>query len=198
MRARIAIVMMSALAALTFPPSAPALDVSGVHFPDRARVMPDAPELVLNGAGERTIFFFKIYAIGLYLPRPAHSLTEVASMTGPKRILQVMRRDITSRQLTDYLAKRVNDPAQASEMAVLKARMSELDRIIESVGSIAQDGTISMDWVPSKGTVIRVNGEVRGNPIPGEEFYQTLLRIWLSDRAKSLALRDQLLGRPPS
>ena len=119
-------------------------------------------------------------------------------MTGPKRILQVMRREITSRQLIDYLAKRVNDPAQASEMAVLKARMGELDHIIESVGSVGKDGTITMDWIPSKGTVIRVNGEARGNPIPGEEFYQALLTIWLSDRAKSLALRDQLLGRPPS
>ena len=81
-------------------------------------------------------------------------------------------------------------------MAVLKARMGELNRIIDAVGTLEKDGRIAMDYIPSKGTVIRVNDVVRGDPIPGEDFYQALLKIWLSDHAKSLVLRDQLLGKP--
>jgi hypothetical protein len=174
------------------------LDVGGAHFPERARVTADGPELILNGAGERYILFFKIYAIGLYLPERRATMPEVLALKGPKRLLWVMRRDITGTQLKDYLAKRVNDPAQASEMTVLKARMLELDRIIDSVGTLATDGTIAIDFVPGKGTVIRVNGEVRGDPIRGEDFYNALLSIWLSDRAKSPPLRAALLGQSPS
>ena len=187
-----------ALVGLIFASSTFGLDVGGAHFPERARVTPDGPELTLNGAGERYILFFKIYAIGLYLPERRRTLKDVLALKGPKRLLWVMRRDITGEQLKDYLRKRVNDPAQASEMTVLKARMVELDRIIDSVATLSKDGTIAIDYVPGKGTIIRVNGDVRGEPIRGEDFFNALLSIWLSDRAKSPALREALFGKSPS
>ena len=37
--------------ALVFASTAHGLDVGGAHFPERARVIADSPELVLNGAG---------------------------------------------------------------------------------------------------------------------------------------------------
>ena len=186
------------LVALLCAPIAFGMDVGGAHFPERAQVISDGPELVLNGAGERYILFIKIYAIGLYLPERRSTMQGVLTLKGPKRLLWVMRRDITGKRLKDYLAERINDPAQASEMTVLKARMSELDRIIDSVGSLDKDATIAVDFFPGKGTVIRVNGQARGDPIPGEDFYNALLAIWLSDRAKSPPLRAALLGKSPS
>ena len=123
-------------------------------------------------------------------------MSEVIALKGPKRMLLTVQRDLTARQVHDHLMMRIGDSAQASEMTVLKTRMSDLDRIIESVGVIETDGTIALDWVPGSGTVIRVNGVARGEPIPGEDFYNALLRIWLSEHAKSLPLRDALLGKP--
>ena len=193
-----AVLTAVAVVGLIFASSTFGLDVGGAHFPDRARVTPDGAELTLNGAGERYILFFKIYAIGLYLPEPRRTLTDVLALKGPKRLLWVMRRNITGEQLKDYLRKRVNDPAQASEMTVLKSRMVELDRIIDSVATLSKDGTIAIDYLPEKGTVIRVNGDVRGEPIRGEDFFNALLSIWLSDRAKSPALREALFGKSPS
>ena len=180
---------------LTWSAAAFALDVDGAHFAEVARVTPEGPELVLNGAGDRTVLLFKIYALGLYLPQRRGTMSEVLALKGPKRLLMVMRRELTGRQIHDYLIKRLADQAQASEMSVLKTRMEDLDRIIDAVGVIRKDGTVALDWVPGKGTVIRVNDVARGEPIAGEDFYHAFLRLWLSDRAKSLLLRDALLGR---
>ena len=48
---------------------------------------------------------------------------------------------------------------------------------------LAQDGP-----KPGVGTIIRVNGIAKGDPIPGEDFYNALLRIWLGDKARSVLL----------
>jgi len=40
-----------------------------------------------------------------------------------------------------------------------------------------------------------VNGEPRGKPIAGEDFYRALLRIWLGDKPVDGDLKQGLLGR---
>jgi hypothetical protein len=96
----------------------------------------------------------------------------------------------------DHVVARSEDGSQPSEMALMTARIDGLDRIIEAERVINQGGTIDLDYLPGVGTIIRVNGIAKGEPIPGEDFYKALLRIWLGDKAKSLHLRDQLLGKP--
>jgi len=170
--------------------------VGGAVFPDTVTITPEGPELVLNGAGERKILLFKIYAIALYLPVHARTVSEVLALSGPKRMHMVMLRDhITAKQVHDHVVARMEDGSQAGEMALMKSRLDELDRIIDAERVINHNGTIILDYVPARGTIIRVNGAQKGDPIPGEDFYNALLRIWLGDRAKSLTLRDQLLGR---
>ena len=44
---------------------ASAVELGGVVLPDTARLSAEGPELLLNGAGERWIMLFKIYATGL-------------------------------------------------------------------------------------------------------------------------------------
>lgn len=191
--------VLALFASLLFAPLDLAADVHGTSFPDKVTIAGEGPTLVLNGAGERKILLFRIYAIGLYLPRQARTLEEVLAMQGPKRMHMVMlRNDITAKQVHDYVLARMEDDTQAAEMAQMRARLAELDRIIEAERVIHKGGTITLDYVPGQGTIIRVNGVVKAEPIPGQDFYNALLRIWLGDNAKSLALRDQLLGRATS
>jgi chalcone isomerase-like protein len=174
----------------------PAATVGGVTFQDSVRITTDGPELILNGAGERRILLLRIYAIALYLPSPAHSLNDAIALKGPKRMHMVMlRNEITAKQVHDHVVARIEDGSQPAEMALMKTRLAELDRIIEAERVINLGGSIMLDFVPGKGTIIRVDGAQKGDPIPGEDFYDALLRIWLGDKAKSITLRDQLLGR---
>ena len=184
------------LASLLVVRGGSAADVHGTPFPDTIAITGDGPTLVLNGAGERKILLFRIYAIGLYLPRQARTLEEVIALPGAKRMHMIMlRNDITAKQVHDHVIARIEDGTQPADMAQMRARLAELDRIIDAERVIHKGGTITLDYLPGQGTIIRVNGAVKGEPIPGEDFYNALLRIWLGDKAKSLALRDQLLGR---
>ncbi len=58
-----------------------AMEIGGVQMPDTLKL--DGENLVLNGAGLRTKFFFKIYAGGLYLPRPSADATAVIGADEP-------------------------------------------------------------------------------------------------------------------
>jgi hypothetical protein len=53
---------------------------------------------------------------------------------------------------------------------------------------------ILLDWQPGTGTVISVDGKTRGKPIPGEDFYRALLRIWLGERPVQDDLKKALLA----
>ena len=182
------------LAALS-PSPADAATVAGVHFPESVTITPEGPALVLNGAGERKILMLRIYAIALNLTERASTLDDAVGIKGPKRMHMVMlRNEITAKQVHDHVIARIEDGTQPSEMAVMKSRLTELERIIATERVINLGGSIMLDFVPLRGTLIRVNGGLKGEPIPGEDFYNALLRIWLGDRARSLTLRDQLLG----
>ena len=65
------------VAALCWTAAASAVEVGGAIIPDTARLTADGPELLLNGAGERWIMLFKIYAIGLYLPAKRSTMNDV-------------------------------------------------------------------------------------------------------------------------
>ena len=107
----------------------------------------------------------------------------------------MLRNETTARQVHEHVVDRIFDGSQPAEMAVIRTRLADLDQIIDAEGTLQRGATISLDYLPDRGTVIRVNGVAKGDPIPGEDFYNALLRIWLGERAKSAALRDALLGR---
>ncbi len=181
---------------LLWASAAVALEPGATNFPAVMRLSPEGPELLLNGAGERWLMLFKVYSIGLYLPERRNTAAGVLAQKGPKRMLLVMHRhEISGGVIHDYLLSRIGDGSQAAEMDVIKERLEELDRIINGEKVIRRGGTIALDYVPDQGTVIRVNGVPKGAPIPGEDFYNALLKIWIGERAKSTALREALLGR---
>jgi Chalcone isomerase-like len=53
---------------------------------------------------------------------------------------------------------------------------------------------ITLDWVPAVGTQVTVDGKPSGVPIPGEDFYRALLKIWLGDKPVQPDLKKALLG----
>ena len=155
--------------------AASAVEVGGAIIPDTARFSVDGPELVLNGAGERSIMLFKIYAIGLYLPARRDTLHDVLALKGPKRLLLVIQRsELSGKQIHDYLINRISDGTQQDEMAAMKARMDDLDRIINSEAAsrsmprCASRGTTATAWNDCCATVParpwRCNGCARSTP----------------------------------
>ena len=184
----------AALAALAFCAalSAQAADVAGVKLDDRAKV--GAAEVVLNGAGLRKRAFFQVYAMGLYLPEKKPAAADAIGAPGAKRVAIHMLRDVDAASFTEALIDGMRPNHDEAAMKALEPRIAELSAIMSELKEAKKGMAILLDWQPGSGTVISVDGKTRGRPIPGEDFYRALLRIWLGERPVQDDLKKALLG----
>ena len=82
-----------------------------------------------------------------------------------------------------------------AELAQLKPRIQRFSEAMLSIGEARSGTRIDLDWLPGSGVRLSVGGQVRGNPIEGEDFYRALLRIWLGDKPVQADLKQALLGK---
>jgi len=187
------LVMAPALLAGAVRPLA-AAEIAGVRFEPMLKGG-DAPgEMVLNGVALHRLFGFQVYAIALYLAQREKSAEAAIGSDGPKRIVMHVLRDITAAQLSAALTEGIEDNHPADEVEKLRPRMASVDRIMLEIGKAGRGSRIALDWVPGQGTRVVVDGKVRGEPIPGADFYRALLRIWLGARPIRDHLKQGMLG----
>ncbi|MCZ7653337.1 MAG: chalcone isomerase family protein [Rhodocyclaceae bacterium] len=66
--------------------------------------------------------------------------------------------------------------------------MAEIDEI--------KAGTsIVFDWIPEKGTLLTIGGQMKGKEIAGEDFFAGLLKVWLGEDPAQDDLKQALLGK---
>ncbi|MCX9154555.1 chalcone isomerase family protein [Niveibacterium sp. 24ML] len=180
------------LSAALIAPAAAAIDVAGVKFEDKASA--GTTELTLNGAGLRKKAFFKVYAIGLYLPSKADSASAVLSSKGQKRIQIVTLRELSAEQLAEALENGVEENSNEAEMAKIKSRLEEFRSNLLAMGKVPEKSDIRIEWTGSA-TRVLMNGTVKGKEIQGEDFYTALLKIWFGDKPVQADLKDAMLGK---
>jgi hypothetical protein len=169
-----------------------AAEIEGVRVDERVKV--GASELQLNGAGVRTRIVFKVYVGALYLPERKASAAEILALKGPKRVSMTMLRDLGARQFTEALEAGIRANHSEAELAAMQPRVDALVAVMSEIGSVKQKTAVTLDFLPETGTRITVDGAVRGRPIPGEDFYAALLKIWLGDRPVDADLKKAMLG----
>ena len=172
---------------------AQAAEVAGVRFDDKLRL--GAGELVVNGAGLRKKAIFKVYAMALYLPARQPDVELILAGGGPRRVAITLLRDLSAQQFVDALQEGVANNHSAAEMAALSERMKQFSDALLAVGEAKTGSVVFIDWLPEAGTRLTVNGHVRGKELAGEDFFQSLLRIWLGNRPVQDDLKQALLGK---
>jgi len=180
------------LLALSLPALA-ALEVAGVKFDDKAKV--GAGDTVINGAGLRKRAFFKVYAIGLYLPQKAASTVDVLAAKGAKRIAIVTLRDLTAEQFVDALIEALKNNHDEAALKTLQPKIDQFRGAMLSIGDAPEKSAVNIDWLPESGTRLSFNGAARGSDISGEDFYRALLRIWIGDKPVQDDIKEHLLGK---
>lgn len=170
-----------------------AIDVAGVKFEDKARL--GQTELVLNGAGMRSKFIIKVYAVGLYQVEKKTAAVDVLALKGAKRLHIVTLRELTAEQFADALVEGIHKNHSDAETEPLKARIAEFKNAILSLKTAAKGDVITIDWLPEGGTRLSVNGKQQGRDIAGEDFYLALLKIWIGDKPAAQDLKEALLGK---
>ena len=191
-RAFVGRLLLAPLAVAVAPAPAVARAVAGLDIPDGVSVA--GQSLVLNGAGVRYRSVFKVYVGALYLPQPTHSAREALAMPGAKRFSMTMLRDITAQQLIDGLIDGIEDNHPPAEVEKYRPRMDRFAAVMAGVGRAPTGSVMTIDHLPGAGTQPAIDGRLQGEPIPGDDFYMALLRIWLND-SRPDRLQKQLLGQ---
>ena len=162
------------------------------------RIAPGASgqELLLNGAGLRTRFFFDVYVAGLYLAQKQTAAAEAIALPGAKRVALRLLRNVSAKTLLDALNEGMQANNSAAELEALKTQLGELAALMNAIGEAKKGDSVALDFDPQSGTRVSLNGKELGKPIAGAEFYRALLRVWLGDKPVQDSLKRGLLGAP--
>lgn len=167
-----------------------AMEIAGVMVQENIKT-DDGAMLHLNGAGIRTKLFFDIYVAQLYMENPSASAAEVVAAGGRKRVvMHFLYKEVTKDKLVEGWNEGFKGNTGSDELAGLQERIDRFNALFEDV---KKGDVIVLDFAPATGTSVTVKGQQKG-VIPGKDFNDALLKIWLGDKPISESLREQLLS----
>lgn len=169
-----------------------ALTIADKALDDTARV--DQQALVLNGAGMRTKYFFKVYIGALYLRERMHSTEAVLADKGPKRIELYVMRHVGADRFVKAFHTAINNNLTPDEYRAVSARLARFEQVFGEIGAVDEDSVVLLDYLPQGDQmVLSVNGKERVR-IPGADFYSALLKVWLGKQPAQESLKKAMLG----
>ena len=183
--------LVAALAA-SAPAFAQPMELEGQKFEPTAAV--GGQTLQLNGVGLRKRAIFKVYVGGLYAPQKSTNAAAIVGDKGPRRVTLRMLRDVDAQSFIDSFNDGLKNNTPEAQLAAMKAQVDALLATMKSIGEAKTGDVINFDYTPEAGTRVTVNGQPKGNPIPGADFYAAVLRIWLGDKPADESLKKGMLG----
>lgn len=184
-----ALILSTALAA-TIP--AMAVEVKGINFGETYQVA-NQP-LQLNGVGVRVKMVFDVYAAGLYLTQKETTTAGVLAQTGAKGVQIVLLRKLTGEEFAEAMIAGFKKNATDAELTKYQARLDELQNLMKSFGTVNKGTVINLNLIPGSGTRVLVGGAQKGRDIPGDDFFNALLKIWIGNAPVDGDLKKGLLG----
>ena len=180
------------LSALVFAQAATALELAGVKIDESAQVA--NRDLLLNGAGIRYKAIFKVYTAALYLPEKKATPADVMNSSGPRRIMIVMLRDVSSEDFGQAFMSGIQKNSDKAETAKIINQLTKFGELFASIPELKKGDVLTTDWIPGTGTLIQINGKKAGEVFPDLAFYNALLKIWIGDKPADSKLKLRLLG----
>lgn len=168
------------------------VELEGVKLEPAVQV--GATTLQLNGAGVRTRVIFKVYVAGLYVPQKAGDAATLLTQKGARRMAIVMLRNVDAETFAAALNDGLRSNHTEAQFVAMKAQIDALNANLKAVGEVKKGDVINFEFVPDAGTRVTVNGQVRGSVIPGEDFFTSVLRIWIGDKPVDGSLKKGLVG----
>lgn len=170
------------------------IKVEGVTFAGQVTLAGQVLEL--NGVGLRAVAWLKGYAAGLYLNSRVRTPQQVLAAPGAKRLQLRMLVEVDTAEFIKAFDKGIARNSPAAELPLLAERMARFDAILRDIGKVKKLDVVDLDWLPDRGLQFALNGQARGAPIPGDDLYAALLRIFIGDKPVDAELKIGLLGGP--
>jgi hypothetical protein len=167
-----------------------AKEISGVMIQETLKTE-NGVQLHLNGAGIRSKFFFDIYIAELYMEHPSNVTGEVIEAAGQKRIvMHFLYDEVGKDKLIAGWDEGFAGNSSADEVVKLQERIVQFNGMFEDV---KKDDTIVLDFIPDQGTRVTIAKQEKG-VIPGKDFNDALLKIWLGEKPVTKSLKEELLS----
>ena len=177
--------------ALLFTPLAHSAQKAGVHLDDKIMIG-NGHVLQLNGAGVREKFWFTIYVGSLYLVKKSSNITEILSTSSAYRLqIDVVYKEIAQENLLEAWRDGFEKNQDEDMMVRLKTRVEQFYSYFDA--NAVKGDRYLLDYIPGKGIKVTKNKKVRGI-IPGVDFKNALLEIWLGNFPADNGLKKGLLG----
>ncbi len=183
------IILISLLILMATPMVSQLKEVGKVRLP--LELMYNKKNLLLNGAGIRSKWFFDIYTIGLYLNKKssdAQSIIDADESMG-------VRFEVTSKLLSrEKFASAFEEGFQKSTNGNIAQYRSRIEKFFNFMHDEIRVGNVyDVIYHKGEGTTIYFEGEKRGT-IKGLDFKKALIGVWLSDLPANKRLKKELLG----
>ena len=106
-----------------------------------------------------------------------------------------MLRDVEAQSFIDSFNEGLKNNTPEAQLSAMKPQVDVLVATLSSlIGEAKKGDVINFDFTPDGGTRITLNGQPKGNPIPGVDFFAAVLRIWLGEKPADETLKKGMLG----
>lgn len=151
--------------------------------------------LILNGAGLRKKFVFKVYSAGLYLNRTVKTEVDAMALSGNKRVKLGLLRDVSASSFVGALEEGIEENTPKERAAAIAGDLKALIAVMNKIGDVHEGDIVHFDYSETELTSVSVNGRVIGEKIGGKDLYNAVLGIWLGLKAIDSDLKKSLLAK---
>ncbi|VAW96517.1 FIG026291: Hypothetical periplasmic protein [hydrothermal vent metagenome] len=177
------------LASLIYSQNSISSEIAGVKIPDS--IQSGNVELILNGVGIRTKFFFDIYIGSLYLKVKESNAEKIINSAQTKRInLHFLYKEVNKEKLTNGWTAGFKNNNTPEIFTILKQRLEKFNSFFKTMHN---GDSVQFDFINAKSTKITINNTLQGE-INGVDFQKALLRVWLGEDPADSELKQALLG----
>ncbi len=176
---------------LLLAPNLQAAELAGVFVKDQVTAE-NGQTLVLNGMGLREKLWIDVYVGSLYLANKSDNVTEILSAPQAMRIqMDFIYKEVAKKKLLKAWREGFEKNQSKATLDKLRDRIGQFYGYFDQ-NVVAKDQYI-LDYIPGKGTTVTKNDTVLGI-IPGEDFKNALMEIWLGNFPADKKLKLGMLG----
>ena len=170
--------------------TAQALTVADVEVPESVDLKGFKYPLKLQGAGVRSKFFVDVYVGAFYSQKNIKTPEAALQDKGPKRMRFSFLRKVGE---TKFKRSWWDGFERNNSKDIVKNFTPEIETFINLFESAIQEGDeILLDFIPSRGVKVSLNGKSKGW-VKNKEFYNLLLSTWMGERPPSRSFQLALL-----
>ncbi len=167
--------------------------IEGFEFPEILPQSTDHPELQLNGASVRTLYYLVDTYVGLlYVEQPSANPDQLIEQESYKRIVyHILVNRVSGRRIATAMYDALQLNISTDEAAKMDERLDKLVKMFD--GKLVRGDAGYVDYVPGVGSRVVINDEVKGI-LSGKDLYDALLKIWIGEYPVSHRFKNEILG----